>query len=179
MKGIVFTEFLEMVEDSFGFELADHIIEACDLPSGGSYTSVGVYDHQEMGQLVAALSQQTGYTHSQLLHAFGKYLFQRFTQGYQTFFHGVPDAFGLLSGIENHIHVEVRKLYPDAELPSFEVARPDAKTMILHYRSERGLADLAEGLIEGCIAHYAQPISLRREDVRGSFETRFTLTHHP
>ena len=32
MKGIVFTEFLEMVEDQFGLETVDDIIEAADLP---------------------------------------------------------------------------------------------------------------------------------------------------
>ena len=35
MKGIVFTEFLEMVEDKFSPELADRIIEGAELPSGG------------------------------------------------------------------------------------------------------------------------------------------------
>lgn len=29
-------------------------------------------------------------------------------------------AFQFLKNIENYIHVEVRKLYPDAELPTFE-----------------------------------------------------------
>ncbi len=30
MKGIVFTEFIELVEDKFGFEAADEIIENSD-----------------------------------------------------------------------------------------------------------------------------------------------------
>jgi len=44
MKGIIFTEFLEMVEDRFSPEIADRIIEAADLPSGGAYTAIGTYD---------------------------------------------------------------------------------------------------------------------------------------
>ena len=32
-------------------------------------------------------------------------------------------------------------------------------------RSPRGLADLAEGLIRGCAAHYREPIELEREDL--------------
>jgi len=31
MKGIVFTEFLELVEDKFGLEMVDNIIESSDL----------------------------------------------------------------------------------------------------------------------------------------------------
>lgn len=48
MKGIVFVEFLEMVESTFSAEMADDIIDACDLSSGGAYTSVGTYPHSEI-----------------------------------------------------------------------------------------------------------------------------------
>ena len=36
MKGIVFTEFLEMVEEKYGYEVVDQIIEESKLPSGGA-----------------------------------------------------------------------------------------------------------------------------------------------
>ena len=52
MKGIVFREFMQMVEDQFSLETADAIIEASHLASGGSYTSVGTYPHEEMVELV-------------------------------------------------------------------------------------------------------------------------------
>jgi len=57
MKGMVFTEFLEMVEDQFGFTMADKIISEAELASGGVYTSVGTYHHQEMVALVVNLSK--------------------------------------------------------------------------------------------------------------------------
>ena len=40
MKGIVFTEFLEMVEEKFDLETLDKIIINSKLPSEGVYTSV-------------------------------------------------------------------------------------------------------------------------------------------
>lgn len=39
MKGIVFREFIDMVESTFGEDISDEIIEESDLPSGGSYTA--------------------------------------------------------------------------------------------------------------------------------------------
>ncbi len=57
MKGIVFTEFLEMVEAEFGLETADKIIMDSKLASNGAYTVVGTYDPSEMGQLVTNLSK--------------------------------------------------------------------------------------------------------------------------
>lgn len=44
MKGVVFTEFIEMVEGRFGLAMVDRIIEAAQLPSSGVYTAVGTYD---------------------------------------------------------------------------------------------------------------------------------------
>ena len=35
------------------------------------------------------------------------------------------------------------------------------------YRSRRRLADLAQGLIEGCIAHFGEEVAVRREDLEG------------
>ena len=33
MKGVVFTEFQEMIEDQFGLEMYDRLIQACELSS--------------------------------------------------------------------------------------------------------------------------------------------------
>ncbi|MCP4964259.1 MAG: hypothetical protein GY926_03390 [bacterium] len=60
MKGVVFTEFVEMVEEKFSPEIAERIIESSDLPSQGIYTAVGTYGHTEMLQLVTRLSEETG-----------------------------------------------------------------------------------------------------------------------
>lgn len=45
MKGIIFTEFLDMVDEQFGFEVTEHIIEKAkhQLSTGGSYSAVGTY----------------------------------------------------------------------------------------------------------------------------------------
>jgi hypothetical protein len=164
MKGIVFTEFLEMVETRFTPAVADRIITACDLPSGGAYTAVGTYAHEELVQLVAQLSTVTGVAAPDLLRTFGEQLFQRFVALYPQFFAGVPSAFAFLARIEDHIHVEVRKLYPEAELPTFTYDASTPGRLTLVYRSTRPFAAFAEGLIRGCITHFGAPITLHAED---------------
>lgn len=178
MKGIVFTEFLEMVEVTFSPEIVDDIIAACDLPSGGSYTAVGTYDHSELVQLVGQLSTMTGRPVPDLVRAFGQHLFQRFVAIYPRLFAGVDSAFDFLMSIETHIHTEVRKLYADAELPSFECTVPTPNRMEMIYRSSRPFADLAEGLIIGCADHFGEQITIRREPVTGERGqgVRFCLT---
>jgi hypothetical protein len=177
MKGVVFTEFLEMVGSVFSEDMVDRIIEKANPASGGAYTAVGFYDHREIVAMVVALSETTGTPVPTLIKAFGRHLFVRFSETFPGFFEKVPDAFYFLSGIETRIHSEVRKLYPDAELPSFDCSRPAEDMMVLDYRSQRPFADLAEGLIEGCIAHFGGNVALRRQDRPDTgVQARFTLT---
>lgn len=166
MKGIVFTELLEMVASTWSEDMVDDIIDAADLPSGGAYTSVGTYDHSEIVALVGALSERTGIPGNALVSTFGHHMFGRFNTLYPDFFSGIDDALDFLERVETVVHVEVLKLYPDAQLPRFEVSR-SADRMQLIYRSPRHMGDLAAGLIDGCIAHYGQPIAVEREDGTG------------
>jgi hypothetical protein len=175
MKGVVFTEFLELVESKFSLEMFDRIIEKANLPSGGIYTAVGTYDHDEIVSLVSELSNETDVPVPDLLKIFGDHMFGQFHVGYPVFFEGIDNAFDFLAKVEDYIHVEVKKLYPDAELPSvkYEMKSPDE--MVVFYKSVRPMADLAEGLITGCIAHYGHEIEMVREDLDGSQESNFTL----
>ncbi|RZL41824.1 MAG: hypothetical protein EOP72_07660 [Variovorax sp.] len=164
MKGVVFREFIEMVENSFSPAMADDIIEASDLSTGGAYTSVGTYDHREMVQLAVRLSERTGIALPLLLHAFGKHLLGRFAVMFPAYFAGRSSTFDFLAILDNKIHVEVKKLYPDAELPVFDHSFEDPSVMAFVYRSKRPFADLAHGLIDGCIAHFQERIEVTRED---------------
>lgn len=178
MKGIVFSEFNEMVEDKFSPETADKIIVEADLASGGAYTSVGTYDHRELLTLVTLLSAETGIDVATLVKTFGKYLAGRFSKLYPVFFEGVDGTLDFLATIEEHVHVEVKKLYPDAELPNFRTTRGEDRQMTMYYESRRPFADLAEGLISGCAEHFAEKVSVTRlDDNEGdNFRTTFHLS---
>jgi len=176
MKGIVFREFLNMTEERFGDEVADIIITNANLPNQGAYTSVGTYNHEELVRLLLQLSKQTSISHDVLLKEFGQYVFQVFLKRYQNMFSEVKDGFSFLSLIENTIHTEVLKLYPEAELPTIDVSH-DSQVLKLRYSSKRKLSDFAEGLILGCLSHFKEDVRITKEMMKddGS-EVLFTLT---
>lgn len=180
MKGVVFTEFLEMVEERFSPDLAFDIIEQSALPSQGVYTTVGTYPHTEMIALVNALSDRTGISGADLQRAFGAYLFGRFAEQHPSFFDGAEGALQLLEKVDSYIHVEVRKLYPQAELPSFECESSEG-LLTMTYSSTRPFAALAEGLIRGCIEHFGEPIDVEIVDLSDGAGTsaKFVLTEAP
>lgn len=164
MKGIIFTEFFELVETAFSIDIAEEMLELADPESGGIYTAVGNYDHHELVSMVGHLSQLTGVSTKDLIMTFGEHLFSRFTVMYPDMFCGTATVFDFIESVEGVIHVEVRKLYPDAELPTIATERtPDGKLNLV-YRSPRQLGDVAESLISGCIKHFGEPLTIHRQD---------------
>lgn len=154
MKGIVFTEFIELVEDKFGIEMVDKIISSAELPSGGAYTAVGTYSHSEMVSLLTELSSETSISIQDLLLTYGAHFFSVLSTSYPAFFKGQDDCFSFLESIDNYIHPEVLKLYPDAELPHFSAERVGDKELSLVYASDRALSSFAEGLIQGTVKYF-------------------------
>lgn len=180
MKGVVFTEFVEFAEERFGLGVADDMIAHCTLPSGGAYTAIGTYDHRELVQMVGQLSALSGRPIPELLRGFGTHLLKRFASSFPGFF-AHASVFDFLHRVDDTIHVEVRKLYPDAELPTFSCEQPEPDRLVMTYQSHRGMADLAEGLIAGAVAHFRERVHLQRDELAtdGAQRTRFTLTRLP
>ena len=177
MKGIVFTEFLEMVEDKFSADTVDTIIEEADPPSGGAYTAVGTYDFAEMASLVTELSLTTGVGLPELLKTFGYHMAGRFEAMYPDYFAEYTSIFDFLPTVEDRIHIDVRKLYPDAELPTMICEMKENGDFTLNYQSSRPLADFAEGLISGCADYYKEQVTISKIDRSqdGATDVEFTL----
>ena len=165
MKGIVFREFFELVENKFSLETLDQIIEESDLPSKGAYASAGTYPHQELVTVLVKLSQHTGVTVPDLLKTFGEHLVLVFQKKFPSFFNDCKHPLDFLAGVDGYVHVEVRKLYPDAELPRFHCTRTGPDTLIMDYYSGRHLEDLAEGLIVGTLRYYGSSGNVTREKI--------------
>jgi len=179
MKGIVFAEFLEMVETTFGLDTVDAIIENADLPSGGAYTAVGTYDFSEMLQLVTQLSTTTSIPVNDLLYSFGLYLFDSLAKAHPEIVSSYKNPLSLLYSIEDHIHVQVKKLYPDAELPSFKILERTDNSLTMIYSSSRGLYNLAHGLVKKTFEHFQKKVDVDMKllNEQGT-EVRFAIVQH-
>ena len=177
MKGIVFTEFFNYVEREHSPIVLQQAIDGSGVASGGVYTATGTYPASEMFAIVGTLSKNTGQPHEALLHGFGRNLFETFAAGFPQMFEGVDDAFDFIASVEECIHVEVRKLYPDAELPSLKVTYRTDDVCHLVYTSSRHMGDFCEGLLRGCLDHFGETARITREavlDAPGAM-LRFTI----
>jgi hypothetical protein len=177
MKGVVFTEFLDFVTARYGEDMVDDIIDEAPLASGGAYTSVGTYHHQEMLALCGALAQRTSRPAGELVRDFGCHLSEAFSRDHPDFYARAASLFDFLESIEAHIHVEVLKLYPDAELPSFATEERTPTRLVMVYRSPRRMAALSEGLIIGSARRYGVEVAVQAVPLDGGDgeATRFVI----
>jgi hypothetical protein len=154
MKGVVFTAFNDMIEQEIGIAVWDQLLEAVKPESQGIYTSVEDFPDEELGAMIAELSVVTGTPIIDLVKHFGQFLFHTLAFKHSLFIEAEPDFLSFLKSVEDVIHKEVVKLYPNPNLPSLKWDQPDARSLILFYRSPRKLCHLAEGLIKGAAEQY-------------------------
>jgi len=161
MKGIVFTEFLELVENKYGLGIVQRIIDESQLETGGVYSAVGTYSHKEMFRMINKLSELKDVPVPQLLELYGEYFFNTLSTNYPQFMNQ-PNVFVFMESIDIYIHPEVLKLYPEVELPSFNAEIINDREMTLLYKSSRKMADFAIGLIKGAAKYFNQSISVEK-----------------
>lgn len=174
MKGLIFREFLDLVEDKFGLEMVDRIITQSDLQSNGVYTSVGTYDFSEMLQLVTHLSENTDISVDDLLLVYSEHLFVVLVKTHPNLIEHYKNPMDLLASIENHIHVEVQKIYPEAQLPRFDIEERTENSMVMVYKSDRALYMLGKGLMLETFKLFNVPVQIELEKLNSKgTEVRF------
>ena len=166
MKGIVFTEFLTLVEDKFGLETVDEIIQKSNLTSKGVYTAIGTYEFSEMLSLLEHLSEKTSLSINDLLYVYAEHFFGVLVHSYGDLLSRYKDPIDMLASIENHIHVEVRKIYPDAELPTFRVLEKTDNKLVLEYMSSRAMYSFGLGLMHKTFEHFNQKADITLDKLK-------------
>lgn len=152
-----------MLEERFGYKFQRSVLQGANLGHDGIYVKGGNYPYEEMVQLVVALSEQSKIAVPVLLREFGQFLFGRLVKIHPYVIQEQKSALDLIASIHDYIHVEMRKLHPDAELPVFEtVERSDAHIVVL-YQSAKKMEALAEGMMLGCGEYFRTPLDIQQE----------------
>jgi hypothetical protein len=165
MKGIIFNLLEEVVTQEYGEEAWEDLLDGSGAE--GVYTSLGSYPDQEFVALLQALPGSVGPTVGDLFRWFGRAAIPLLARRYPVFFEGHDSTRSLLQALNDIIHPEVRKLYPGAEVPIFDLdpipglEMPD-DTVVMGYRSGRQLCTLAEGFIHGAADHFGERVRIEQ-----------------
>lgn len=174
MRGLIFTELFELVEERFGLELLDDVIVEANLPNDGAYAATGNYPFSELQSIVVKLHERINVPVDTLLEIFGEYLFAKLFETHPQF-NSITNIIDFLENVETYIKIEVKKLYPDAELPKFDIVSKDEKCFSFYYISSKQLHHLAKGLVVGASKYFNQPVEITME-VEENKSALFTVT---
>ena len=158
MKGVIFNIVEETVRAEHGEDAWDSLLEAAGLD--GAYTSLGTYPDRDMAALVAAATQALGVSEEDLLRHLGRKGFGQLVSRNAELMAAFGDSRSLLLGLNSVIHPEVRKVYPGADVPVFDVVSGDHDSLSLSYVSHRGLCYFAEGLALGVGDHFGEVLAV-------------------
>jgi hypothetical protein len=158
MKGIIFNLLEKVVVTAHGEDMWDDLIE--DAGVSGSYTSLGSYPDEEIEALLAAACRKTGLTRAQVLQWFGQQALPLIRDAYPHLFTDHSSSRDFVLSVNDKIHPEVRKLYPEASCPFFHIKAASSDAVTMEYKSPRDLAELAHGFIVGAAHLYDDKVEV-------------------
>lgn len=157
MKGVLFNVVEDVVTAALGHDTWDDVVETSGV--SGAYTSLGNYPDGELVAIVVALSEKLSLSVDDTLRLAGRLGFEPLASRAPELLSSCPDWRSVLTSLDDIIHPEVLKIYPDSDVPRFSVVDGD-DAVTVHYSSERGMCALADGLLVGCGAWYSAELEV-------------------
>ena len=158
MKGIIFNVAEATVSDEFGEDAWDDLLDAAGLD--GAYTALGDYPVEQLVALVTAASDKLALPPADVVRFIGRRGFSILIDKYPDMAVGHSSARSFVLSLNEVIHPEVRKLYPGADVPTFEYQDSGEGVLEIEYVSKRQLCHFAEGLILGCADYFEESIEI-------------------
>ncbi len=163
MKGVVFVQFADFIEEKFGLLFWDEVLDAVKPPSEGAYTTVETYPDDEFLSLLSYVCETKGIDSSDAQVLFGRWLFEKLHAIAPPGNKAEGDPLQFLRRVQDVIHVEVKKLNADAILPEFKFIAETEASLTLEYISPRHLCRFCEGIILGLGDYMSHPMEVRHQ----------------
>ncbi|SFZ95144.1 Haem-NO-binding [Flaviramulus basaltis] len=130
-----------------------------------------------MLSLLSHLSKKTTISIDDLLLVYSEHFFDVLVNSYPELIKQYKDPIDMLASIESHIHVEVQKIYPDAELPTFQIQNKTKNSLTMIYKSSRAMYYFGLGLMNKTFEHFNSSAEIIMEKLKeDGTEVKFIIT---
>jgi hypothetical protein len=163
MHGFFLTELMDFATRELGEPTAQRVLREAVPPLPLPLDPTHSCAPDSFHDLARRLAHSAGEPADAWLRRFGAALFARLALLHDVFFVGVESGFDFLAGFERGVRQELRKLDPCLDPPRMETERLGPGRLRLSYRSDRQLAALAHGMLEGCLVHFGEHAVVRPE----------------
>lgn len=162
MKGAIVQCLGDLVKNSFGNDKWEDSLDKAGMSKKSFFMPLQNIDDDKVLKLIDALCKVLKVTPAQAADAFGDYWVNVYApKVYGSYYKGQASAKEFLLKMDE-VHANVTANIPNAHPPRFEYEWKDAKTMIMKYKSQRGLIDILVGLIKGVGKYYKEDIKVTK-----------------
>jgi methyl-accepting chemotaxis protein len=162
MKGVIVSCLAELITTRFGKEKWQQSLQAAGLDKGSYFLATQDVDDAIVFKVVGMVCKVTNLTASQAADAFGDYWVNDYAPRiYQAHFRGVTSARDFLLKMDQ-LHETVTRNVANAKPPRFTYKWKNDRTLVMGYKSTRGMIDWLAGLVKGVGRHFNERLSIRK-----------------
>lgn len=162
MKGVIATCLAGLVKENFGRDKWEDALEDAGLDRHAIFSATNKVDDATVLKVVASVCKVLNISALQAADAFGDYWVNVYAPRiYGAYLQEAKTAKELLLGMDK-IHETVTSTIPNAHPPRFDYKWRDDYTLIMTYKSPRGLIDFLVGLIKGVGRYFNEDIKVQK-----------------
>ena len=161
MKGTIVKCLEELVITKFGKDKWEKALENAGFNKLTMFLPGADIDDSQVMKAVKAVCKTLSISLEQAAEAFGDFWVNVYSQNYYYSFYKNKTAKSLLLSMDD-IHVRMTKTMENAKPPRFDYEWKNDRTLIMHYKSHRGLIDFAIGLVKGVGKFYKENLKVTK-----------------
>jgi hypothetical protein len=164
MKGTIIRCLQDMVTAHFGKDKWEKSLQDIGLSSDTIFWPTLDVDDAQVMELVGSLCRNLNLSLEQAADAFGDYWINCYApKMYPIYYASHTTARDFLLSM-NDVHMEMTRAMEDARPPGFSYEWQDDRTLIMHYKSHRGLLDFVVGLAKGVGKYYKENLQVSKAE---------------
>ena len=162
MKGVIVNCLKELVTNKFGRDKWEAALGKAGIDKNAIFLATQDVDDAAVLKAVGAVCEVLHISLAQAADAFGEYWVCTYAPNiYKPYFQGVKSAKEMLLKMDE-IHRITTERIPNARPPRFEYTWENDKTLIMKYKSHRGLIDFLVGLIKGVGKYFKENLNVSK-----------------
>jgi hypothetical protein len=162
MKGTIVVALGEMVQQKFGKDFWREILKSVGLHPTMTVLATEDIADETVINVIKEICKRANLTMEQAADAFGEYWVNVYApRVYQIYYLDCKSARDFITKMDD-IHVASTKNIPGSKPPRFDFKWEDDNTLIMSYKSHRGLIDLMVGLIKGVGKYYKEDLRVHK-----------------
>lgn len=162
MKGAIVQCLGDLVKSNFGSDKWENSLEKAGLSKTSFFMPLQNVDDDKVMKIIESVCKVMNITPAQAADAFGDYWVNVYAPKlYNSYYKGASSSKEFLMKMDS-VHDSVTKNIQNAHPPRFEYEWRDPKTMIMRYKSNRGLIDILAGLVKGVGKYYKEDLIITK-----------------